>query len=95
MSEYYSTHDAIQDKHNKVEKQLKIAPLGHELDDIRLALKALLDKVNSIDKFIRRIKYNYRGSTYDGDEYEKEVIKNFVEGIKNSKTFEEVLLLVK
>jgi uncharacterized protein (DUF924 family) len=90
--EYYSTHDAIKDKVNEVEKKIISIAEKSELDAIKSAIKDILDKLSTMDRFLRCGRYSYRGQTFDGDAYEKEVIRNFLQDMKDKKTTQEDIL---
>lgn len=79
--EYYSTHKGIQDIQMGKELKLHQMSMQHELDDVRRSLKAILDKLYSMDMYMRRAHYDYKGKTYNGDDFEKAVIKQFLEDV--------------
>lgn len=81
-SEYYSIHDQMRDLVQGNEKKIIEKPKLNDLDDIRLSLKYILDKLSTMDRFIRSKNYSYGDRVMDGQKYEGEVIRKFLERIR-------------
>lgn len=108
-SDYFSIHDEISQK----ARQLNAMQFGHkipeqksidkakefDLDDIRSALKFILDKLANMDRYIRGSQYRHRGQVIDGESFRQEVIKEFLIGFRDKsssesdkKLFDEIMM---
>lgn len=92
--EYYSIHDQMRDLVLETEKKIIEQPKLNELDDIRKSLKYILDKMSSMDRYIRSSQYRYGGTILDGETYKNEVIKQFFIDLKNRKYTDDELKLL-
>lgn len=92
--EYFSTHDQVKEiaaqefaqtmggrrvEPVKVYDQQKTT----ELEDIRRSQKYILDKLSSMDRFLRSTHFRYGNKIMDGDAYEKEVIEKFLSALRD------------
>lgn len=87
--EYYSIHDQMHDMVIGAEKKIIEKAKINELDDIRQSLKYILDKMSSMDRFLRSSNYRYGGRVFDGEQYESEVIKKFLCGLRDNTATDE------
>lgn len=89
MDEYYSLHDKIRDKALEAlgEKQAPIKQIEKEYDlqDVRRALSYILDKLRTIDRYVREDRMR-KPVTLDG---EYDIIRCYFLRLKNGTASEE------
>lgn len=103
--EYVSTHDRVKEKAMSEFAETmggaKIAPVKvreqpktTELEDIRRSQKYILDKLSSMDRFLRGSQFRYGHKIMDGEAYKHEVIKQFLQDMRAGKyTQDDIKLL--
>lgn len=97
--EYYSTHDQCRDQFRSDlaekagkdpnDKKLIEVTSVDKLDDIIRSQKYILDKMTTMDRFIRSAQYQYRGKIMDGESMRKEIIEKFLTDFRNGSASEE------
>lgn len=67
MTDFYATHNAVQDEHRNEQKcVMKI-----EMDDmmaIKQLLLVIIDKLSTMDRYLRRDRKKYPEESYDVDD---------------------------
>jgi hypothetical protein len=91
--ELVTTIDKVQDKLLGDVKTYSVDE-KNELEAMRRAIEAILTKLRSMDLFMRQGMYRYRGVVMDGEEYQKEIIKEFLQDMRQGKYTNEQLKLL-
>jgi hypothetical protein len=93
---YVSTHDIVKEKaaieFAKTMSGKTIQPINTqqqakttELEDIRRSQKYILDKLSTMDRFLRGDKFRYGHKIYDGEAYKEQIIREFLQDMRAGK----------
>ncbi len=93
--EYYSLHDEIRDIAMGAKKKVVEMPKQYDLQDLRMAIKHLMDKVETIDRHIRNAHYARNPQTIDGEAQRKDIITKYLESMRDGTVSEEDKALFK